>query len=147
MTLSAPSLKQPGWEAWLALYHGRPLTIAKAARGAARRPRFAPTDASRRAQEAYLAWLKDYKRYSCKFTSPGNLASHIAYSAILDRLAGDTAAKASQRALEIASRAKSALRAPRCRRPLPALRPIKIGPSQGRESLCRGDLQTMVYRF
>ncbi len=36
------------WEAWLALYHGKPLMIAKAAPGAPRGPRYTPTDASRR---------------------------------------------------------------------------------------------------
>src|SRR5271165_4425613 len=34
------------WEAWLALYHGRLLFIAKAADSAARGPKYMPTDAS-----------------------------------------------------------------------------------------------------
>ena len=35
------------WEAWLALYHRKPLLIAKAAEKAERGPKYAPTDASR----------------------------------------------------------------------------------------------------
>jgi hypothetical protein len=42
------------WEAWLALYHGKPLFIAKAAETAERGPNHMPTDASRAAQAAHL---------------------------------------------------------------------------------------------
>jgi tetratricopeptide (TPR) repeat protein len=76
------------WEAWLALYHRKPLLIAKAADEAARGPKHAPTDASRAAQAAHLARLKAVGRYpGCTFTSPDNLAKQIAYSVILDLLA------------------------------------------------------------
>jgi tetratricopeptide (TPR) repeat protein len=76
------------WEAWLALYHRKPLLIAKAADTAARGPNSAPTDASRAAQAAHLARLKAAGRHpSCTFTSPDNLANQIAYSVILDLLA------------------------------------------------------------
>ena len=75
------------WEAWLALYHGRLLFIAKAADSAERGPKYAPTDASRAAQAAHLARLKAMDRYpGCTFTSPDNLAKHILSSAILDLL-------------------------------------------------------------
>ena len=75
------------WEAWLALYHGRLLFIAKAADSAKRGPKYALTDASRAAQAAHLARLKAMGRYpGCTFTSPDNLAKHILSSAILDLL-------------------------------------------------------------
>ena len=42
------------WEAWLALYHGKPLMIAKAARGRAARAELRADDASRAAQADHL---------------------------------------------------------------------------------------------
>src|SRR5271157_418843 len=75
------------WEAWLALYHGKLLFIAKAADSAKRGPKYTPTDASRAAQATHLARLKAMDRYSgCTFTSPDNLAKYILSSAILDLL-------------------------------------------------------------
>ena len=75
------------WEAWLALYHGKLLFIAKAADSAKRGPKYMATDASRAAQAAHLARLKAMDRYpGCTFTSPDNLAKHILSSAILDLL-------------------------------------------------------------
>ncbi len=81
------------WEAWLALYHGKPLMIAKANAAAPRGPKYAPSDDTRAAQAAHLERLKDYHRYSCVFANPDDLAKHIAYSAILDLLVGDYAEK------------------------------------------------------
>jgi hypothetical protein len=76
------------WEAWLALYHGKRLFIAKAAESAARDPSYAPTDVSRAAQAMHLACLKDVGRFpGCEFTSPDNLAKHILSTAIVDLLA------------------------------------------------------------
>ena len=75
------------WEAWLALYHGKLLFIAKAAESAERGPKYMATDASRAAQAEHLARLKAMDRYpGCTFTSPDNLAKHILSSAILDLL-------------------------------------------------------------
>ena len=75
------------WEAWLALYHGKRLFIAKAADSAERGPKYMATDASRAAQATHLARLKTMDRYpGCTFTSPDNLAKHILSSAILDLL-------------------------------------------------------------
>jgi hypothetical protein len=63
------------WEAWLALYHGKVLLIAKADDAAPRGPSNAPTDASRAAQRAHLARLRAVERYpGSTFTSPDNLA-------------------------------------------------------------------------
>jgi hypothetical protein len=74
------------WEAWLALYHGRLLFIAKAADTAERGPKYAPTAASRAAQAAHLARLKAMERYpGCAFTSPDNLANRI-WASVLDLL-------------------------------------------------------------
>jgi hypothetical protein len=78
------------WEAWLALHHGKPLMIAKAAEGAPRGPKHAPTDATRAAQEAHLARLRAFNRYpGGEFASPDELARQIAYTAILDLLVED----------------------------------------------------------
>jgi hypothetical protein len=75
-------------EAWLALYHSKALLIAKADDAAPRGPRYAPTDASRAAQQAHLARLRKVERYpDFTFTSLDNLAKQIAYTAILDLLA------------------------------------------------------------
>jgi hypothetical protein len=45
------------WEAWLALYHRKLLLIAEAEEAAEREPQYAPTDASRTAQDVHLACL------------------------------------------------------------------------------------------
>ncbi|MGB7977279.1 MAG: hypothetical protein WCF81_23685 [Roseiarcus sp.] len=75
------------WEAWLALYHDKPLLIAKADDIAPRGPKFDPTDASRVAQRAHLDRLHAVGRYpGCTFTSPDNLAKQILSSVILDLL-------------------------------------------------------------
>ncbi len=71
--------------------------IAKAAAGAPRGPRFAPTDASRAAQADHLERLKAFNRYpGSEFASPDELAKQIAYTAILDLLVEDYAEKAAQ---------------------------------------------------
>ena len=85
------------WEAWLALYHGKPLMIAKAAPDAPRGPRDAPTDGSRASQASHLARLEAFHRHpGCEFENPDELAKHIAYSAILDLLVKDYADKAAR---------------------------------------------------
>ena len=85
------------WEAWLALYHGKPLMIAKAAPDAPRGPRDAPTDGSRASQASHLARLEAFHRHpGCEFENPDDLAKHIAYSAILDLLVKDYADKAAR---------------------------------------------------
>jgi tetratricopeptide (TPR) repeat protein len=75
------------WEAWLALYHGKLLLIARAAETAEREPQYRPTDHSRAAQDAHLARLKAVERYpGCTFTSADSLAKYVLGSAILDLL-------------------------------------------------------------
>src|SRR5262245_32443131 len=62
------SVSYTQWEAWLALYHGKLLFIAKAADIAERGPKYMATDASRAAQSAHLARLKAMDRYpDCTF--------------------------------------------------------------------------------
>jgi hypothetical protein len=82
------------WEAWLALYHGKRLRIAKAHKDAPRGPNYKPTDTSRTAQEAHLARLREAKQYPFEFTSPDDLAKQVLASDILDLLAEDRAAQA-----------------------------------------------------
>ena len=75
------------WEAWLALYHGKRLLIAKGAPDAPRGEGFAPTDASQGAQAEHLSRLAAVKRFpGCVFTSADNLAKYVFSSAILDLL-------------------------------------------------------------
>ena len=83
------------WEAWLALYHGKVLLIAKADVAAPRGADYAPTDVSRAAQRAHLERLERIEHFpGYYFTSSDNLASHIAYTTILDLLAEDRAKEA-----------------------------------------------------
>jgi hypothetical protein len=85
------------WEAWLALYYGKALLIAKAKAAARRGPKYAPDDASRAAQAAHLARLRAFHRYpGSEFGSQDELAKQIAYTAILDLLANDKAEKVAQ---------------------------------------------------
>jgi hypothetical protein len=75
------------WEAWLARYHRKDLFIVQAAESAERRPKYAPTDASRAAQTAHLKRLRKAKRYpGFAFTSPLDLANHLKSTGILDLL-------------------------------------------------------------
>src|SRR6202041_934911 len=90
------------WEAWLALYHCKPLMIAMAGETVPREASYAPTESSRAAQAAHLARLKDFGSHpGCEFTSPDHLAKHIFSTAILDLLLEDYA-KQSAQACEIA---------------------------------------------
>jgi len=91
------SISYTQWEAWLALHHGKLLLTAKAESAAPRGPDYAPTDQSRAAQTAHLARLEAVRRYpGCAFSSAGDLARHIAYTAILDLLVKEYAAEAAR---------------------------------------------------
>src|SRR5262245_57658807 len=84
---SGVGLSYTQWEAWLALYHDKRLFIAAAADGAERGPSYMPTDGSRAAQAAPPAGLRKAGRYPRHtFTSPADLALHIAYTGVLDLL-------------------------------------------------------------
>ena len=76
------------WEAWLALYHGKLLVIAKAADSAERGPQYSSRQTARAPPRPHI-WqrLKGMGRYpGCIFTSPDNLAKSVLSSAILDLL-------------------------------------------------------------
>ena len=84
---SGAAVSYTQWEAWLALYYGKLLVIAKAADSAERGPQYKPTDGSCTAQGAHLERLRGMGRYpGCIFASPDNLAKSILSSAILDLL-------------------------------------------------------------
>jgi hypothetical protein len=76
------------WEAWLALYHGKPLLIAEAAGDAEQRGREADparAAASRAAQQAHLARLRAEEHYpGCTFANADQLAKYIFSSVIFD---------------------------------------------------------------
>src|SRR5262245_14930187 len=81
------SLSYTQWEAWLALYHDKRLFVAKAADGAERGPRYAPTDASRAAQALHLAGLSKLDLHpGPPFTSPADLTKHIYSTGVLELL-------------------------------------------------------------
>src|SRR5262245_1225197 len=78
---SGIGLSYTQWEAWLALYHGKRLFIAKAADGAERGPSYAPTEGSRAAQAGHLAGLRKAGRYpGHTFASPADLALPLAHT-------------------------------------------------------------------
>jgi len=84
------------WEAWLALYHGKELYVARADKDATRGPNYAPTEASKLAQQAHLARLREARRYPFEFTSPDNLAKQLLASGVLDLLVRDYAQEAAR---------------------------------------------------
>src|SRR5262249_40129743 len=75
------------WEAWLALYHGKPLLVVQPDDGAPRGPAFAPTEASRAAQRAHLDRLRTLDRHPVHktFADWNDLAIYIS-SAVLPGL-------------------------------------------------------------
>jgi tetratricopeptide (TPR) repeat protein len=78
------------WEAWLALYHGKPLLIAQADGVVPRGPAYAPTDTSRTAQRAHLERLRMLDHHpGCTFVSADQLTKHVLTSVVLDLLAND----------------------------------------------------------
>jgi hypothetical protein len=77
------------WEAWLALYHGKMLSIAKADAVVPRGPNYTPTDGSRAAQLAHLARLREVGHYPVTFMSPDDLAKRLLVGPIVDLMAND----------------------------------------------------------
>jgi hypothetical protein len=97
------------WEAWLALLHNKPLLIAQAGADAENLgPEFAPTAASKVAQQAHLARLRVAERYpGCTFANADQLAKQIAYTTILDLLAKNQRSHPSETTTTGASRSIS----------------------------------------
>jgi hypothetical protein len=83
------SISYTQWEAWLALYHGKDLFIAKAGDAARRDPTFEPTNVSRAAQAAHLARLQSLRlNPGCEFAGQDELTKYVFGTAIADLLAG-----------------------------------------------------------
>ena len=82
------------WEAWLALYHGKPLMIAKA-KTAAREAHASrqTTPRARRKSNISNGSRRSTAIPAASSRSPDDLAKQIAYSAILDLLVADYAEK------------------------------------------------------
>ena len=84
----APALSYTQWEAWLALYHGKPLIIAVPEDGAPRDARYELIPEQRAAQQAHLQRLAEVERYpGIRFASSGRLAVEVLRSKLHDILA------------------------------------------------------------
>ena len=74
-------------EAWLALYHRRPLIIACPEANAPRDARYQMIDEQREQQQQHLERLAAYERYPLKFSSADRLTVEILRSKLPDLLA------------------------------------------------------------
>ncbi len=84
----APALSYTQWEAWLALYHGKPLVIAAPEDGAPRDKDYKRMPEQRAAQQAHLQRLAEVERYpGIRFASPERLAVEVLRSKLQDILA------------------------------------------------------------
>jgi hypothetical protein len=84
----APTLSYTQWEAWLALYHGKPLIIAAPEDGAPRDERFERIPEQCATQQAHLQRLAEVERYpGIRFASPDRLAVEILRSKLQEILA------------------------------------------------------------
>lgn len=94
----APGLPYTQWEAWLALYHCRPLFIAAPSADAPRGERYLLDESAREAQKAHLKRLEVVERYAeVEFGDVHQLAARLLQSQLLDLLvraeAGEGAGK------------------------------------------------------
>lgn len=84
----APALPYTQWEAWLALYHGKPLVIAVPEESAPRDARDEPTLEQRAAQRAHLQRLAAVERYpDIRFASSDWLVVEVLRFKLADILA------------------------------------------------------------
>lgn len=82
-----PCLSYTQWEAWLALYHHKPLIIAVPAEGAPRSDGYAPTSEGRDSQALHLKLLSEYEKYpEITFNSVERLALELYKSQLNDIL-------------------------------------------------------------
>jgi hypothetical protein len=82
---SAPALSYTQWEAWLALYHGKPLIIAVPNKGAQRDKGFQSTKDQCAAQRRHLARLATLERYpEIRFDTVDRLAVDVVRSKLLE---------------------------------------------------------------
>lgn len=83
-----PSLSYTQWEAYLAIYHGRPLIIATPEERAPRDGKFMVDAAQQQAQARHLERLNSMGRYAeIAFANTDNLSKQILRSSLLDLLA------------------------------------------------------------
>jgi tetratricopeptide (TPR) repeat protein len=80
----APALSYTQWEAWLALYHGKPLIIAAPEESAPRDAEYELIPEQRAAQQAHLQRLAEMERYPFRFASPERLAVEVLNSKLFD---------------------------------------------------------------
>lgn len=84
----APALSYTQWEAWLALYHRKPLIIAAPKDGAQRDAAYRPDDTQRAAQQAHLQRLAQVERFpGIRFATPDELAKEVLRSSLQEILA------------------------------------------------------------
>ncbi|GKS59432.1 hypothetical protein YTPLAS18_29590 [Nitrospira sp.] len=86
----APALSYTQWEAWLALYHGKPLVIGAPDNNAPRDERFELIPEQRAAQQAHLQRLAEVECYPFRFASSNSLAIEVLRSELQDILELDT---------------------------------------------------------
>ena len=83
-----PALPYTQWEAWLALYHRKPLIICVPKEGAARDQGYVSEAAQRAIQQAHLKRLKTVERYpGIHFANADRLAVDVLRSSLQDILA------------------------------------------------------------
>jgi tetratricopeptide (TPR) repeat protein len=80
----APALSYTQWEAWLALYHGKPLIIAAPAPGAPRDEHHELVPEQCAAQQAHLQRLAEMERYPFRFANADRLAVEVLRSKLFD---------------------------------------------------------------
>ena len=82
-----PPLPYTHWEAWLALYHNKPLIICAPREGATRDERYRDDPEQRAAQQAHLARLEKIERFpGIKFTNADQLAAEVLRSSLQEIL-------------------------------------------------------------
>jgi hypothetical protein len=90
---NVPPLSYTQWEAYLAVYHGKPLLIAMPEAGTPRDPRFQLNETSRQSQRDHIERLRFLGHYpEIRFANGDQLASGILKSFVLDLLAKGEAA-------------------------------------------------------
>ena len=80
----ASALSYTQWEAWLALYHRKPLFIAMPEEGAPRDARYELIPEQRAAQQAHLHRLAEVERYPIHFAGPERVAVEVFRSKLFD---------------------------------------------------------------
>lgn len=77
LLLSPPGLSYTQWEAWLAIEHGKPLALYRAAPGAQREPGFTVSEPQRARQELHWQHLLALGRDRKEFLAPQDLSVEV----------------------------------------------------------------------